>query len=613
MTEKPNISAPRNSLSWLIYFFGFLFFVPFASLLLLQNSNFQQTISRKIATRFAHRTGMIIGFEKVHYTFFHKLLINKLVIADSLHDTLLYAPELVVDLHAVFFSHRQLVFNQVQLNQPKIFLKQQADGKLNWEKLINSMSSADTLTTANTPGWQYKFRNVSLENAEIYMDGFRYSTQLLAWQSNRLSGVVLRIKNLLLGKNTIEGRINRLGFNAHTGFSLLNLSADVTYKKHETFQISKLSIVTPASDIDIKLLSFDLSKSLPFEQLPMTGVLNLSKINLNEIGYFLPNWKGRNLSVKISGGAKGNMNDLKIKNLMLFTNDDNYFKGSVHYTHIPEISEPYLYLDVKEMRITTVEVQRILNTFSADSIQLPEVIKRLDRFNFKGNFTGFLSDFVAFGTLQSSVGTLKIDIALKPSRKANIAYNGSLEAIQLKIGELIGQSELIGPTHLTLSAQGNLVKGKNINGNITLNIFSTSINGYPLHNLAAQGIIENSVFQGKAIIDDPNLQIESSGRYSLLDSFPSFNFSAQIKKVNLFSFHILPNDSIRHVQANVEANFTGNSISEFDGNIDINNLTIANRRSTLKIKNIEVQAFNNEHIQATIISSDLFNMTVKGK
>lgn len=613
MTEKSNIPTRRNWRSWLIYFFGFLLFIPFAFLLLLQNSNFQQTISRKVATHFAHRTGFIIDFEKVHYTFFHKLLIKKLVIADSLHDTLLYAPELVVDLQAVFFSHRQLVFNHIQLNQAKISLKKDSAGRLNWEQLINFFSTADTLTTASAPGWQYKFRNVSIENANICIDGILDSTQWMAWQGNRFSGVVLRIKNLLLGKNTIEGRINRLGFTTPTGFTLINLSADVTYKKNETFQMSKFSMVTPSSNIDIKLLSFDLSESLPFVQLPMIGVLNLSKINLNEIGYFLPQWKGRNMSVKMSGEAKGNMNDLRIKNLILFTSEDNFFKGNIHYTRIPDMSEPYLYLDVKEIRATCTEVQQILSIFTADSVQLPEVINRLQRFNFKGNFTGFPSDFVAFGTLQSPVGILKLDIALKPSSNKNIAYNGSLETFQLEIGKLIGQNELIGPTHLTLSAQGNLIKGKDISGNIALDIQSTSINGYPLHNLGARGTIENSVFQGKATINDPNLQIETSGRYSLLDSFPSFNFSAQIKKVNLFSFHILPRDSIQHLQATVEAQFTGNSMNEFDGNINVSNLVMTNMRSTLKIKDIEVQAFNNERVQATVISSDFFNMQVNGK
>jgi len=103
------------------------------------------------------------------------------------------------------------------------------------------------------------------------------------------------------------------------------------------------------------------------------------------------------------------------------------------------------------------------------------------------------------------------------------------------------------------------------------------------------------------------------GRYSLSDSFPVFNFSTQLKKINLASFHILPKDSIHHLQANIEANFAGNTIHEFDGNIHINNLTLANRHSTLKINSIDINAFNNEKINATVITSDLFDIQIKGK
>lgn len=612
-TEKPNIVSAPKWRSLLVYFFGFLIFLPFASLLILQNQSIQQKLSRKIATHFAHQTGMQVEFEKVRYTFFHKLVIKNLLLADSLHDTLLFAPELTVDLKAAFFRRNQLVFNQVQLNNARILIKKESDGRLNWQKVFAATAPTDTSLSKEVRGWSYKFRNVILENADVQLVDVFDSIQLAEWRYARFSGLVLRVKNLSIGKNTFEGRINRLGFQAHNGFHLLNLSTDFSYTKGVSLGISRLSLVTPNSDIDIKQLSFDLTDNLPFNQLPVVCLLNLSKISLSDLGYFIPRWRVQKLTMRISGEAKGSLSDLRIKNLSVIANGDNYFKGSIHYTRISDNIEPYLYFDVKDMRATMDEIQKVANAFKADSVLLPEVVKRMDHFYFKGNFTGFPSDFVAFGTLRSPMGTLKLDVSLKPSSKQNIGYNGSLEAIQFKIGELLGKSELIGSTNLTLTAQGNLVNGNEPNGTITLDIHNTSINGYPLHNLGARGTIANKVFQGTATIEDPNLQIETTGYYSLSDSFPKFNFTANVRKVNLFAFHILSDDSIQHMQAKLEANFVGNSINEFDGNINIDNIVLINKHDELHIKDIAIQAFNNKRTQATIVSSQLFDMQIQGE
>jgi hypothetical protein len=610
--EKSNIPHHQDFRTLLVYFFGFLLFIPFACILLLQNSHIQQYISQKITDHFARRTGMMIKFEKLQYTFFHQLEIKNLIIADSLNDTLIFAPELIVDLQAVFFRHHQLVFNRFELKQPRLYLSKDSSGQFNWEKLFRSTASADTSATTGSK-WNYKFRNINIENADIAITGVLDSTQLPAWYKTHLSHVVFRARNLLLGRNSVEVRINRFGFVSHNGFHLINIGVDLSFKQRQSFTISKFSLVTPESDIDIKQLSFDLTQTVHTDQMPIAGIINLSKINLFELGFFLPQWHGRRLVVKFNGEVKGTLSDLRIKNFFLSTGEKNFFKGSIHYTQLPDLNEPYLYLDVKEMQANIPEIQRIINVIGPDTTHLPEILKRLEYFGFKGNFTGFPTDFVAFGTLQSPMGTLKLDIALKPSSKYMIGYNGTLEAIQLKIGELLGNSRLVGPTHLTLTAQGNIVRGRDVNGTITLNILTTSVNGYLLQNLSANGTIENKVFQGKTIVDDPNLQFETSGRYSLSDSFPVFNFSAHVKKINLSAFHILPQDSIHHLQANIEANFVGNSINEFDGDIHIKNLTLKNRNTALTINNIDINAFNNKKINATVISSELFDMQIKGK
>ncbi|MCX7987497.1 MAG: translocation/assembly module TamB [Bacteroidales bacterium] len=610
--EETNNVRFRHSRTVVVYFFAFLIFIPFISLFLIQTDYVQQILTRKITEALSKQTGMKIEFRNVRYTLFHKLHLYNLSISNLHHDTLLIAPEVIVDLKAVYFNRHQIVLNQISFNNPYIKISLQNNGKINWYNFFQAFSRPDSSISERKKNWMFKFRNIAIEKAKVYFDTL--SPSLSAWNKTILSNLVLRIKNLTVDKDGFEGRINRFGFIYNSNFSLLNLSTNFSYKRAKALNIRNFNLVTPESDIDLKLLSLDLTENLPLKHLQLSVALNMSKISVAELSLLYPELSNRKVIFRVKGEAKGTLSDLRVKNLALFTDEDNFFKGNIHYTLLPEISEPYLFVDVKDSRITTSQILKILSIgLLKDTVEMPGFIYRLKSFYFKGNFTGFPSDFVAFGTLTTSIGTIWLDASLKPGNKLNIAYNGTLEMFQFHIGELIGEPNLIGPTSLKLTAQGNIVKGKDVNGTLNLEVNNTSINGYPLQNIFAKGNVEKKIFQGKAQVNDPNLQIETSGLYSFSDSFPFFNFSAQIKKINLFSLHVLPNDSIYYFHANLEANFQGNNINEFDGNIQIKDILLKNKYSTLNIKNIGIQAFNNQQTKATVVSSDLFEMLIRGE
>lgn len=57
--------------------------------------------------------------------------------------------------------------------------------------------------------------------------------------------------------------------------------------------------------------------------------------------------------------------------------------------------------------------------------------------SYAGNFTGFPTDFVAYGTLHSPMGRARTDISFVPVSGNNIRYNGKLETAGFELGRLL--------------------------------------------------------------------------------------------------------------------------------------------------------------------------------
>jgi hypothetical protein len=54
---------------------------------------------------------------------------------------------------------------------------------------------------------------------------------------------------------------------------------------------------------------------------------------------------------------------------------------------------------------------------------------------YRGNFTGFLTDFVAYGTLTSKMGRITTDLSVVPDERRSVTYRGKVATQDFKLGE----------------------------------------------------------------------------------------------------------------------------------------------------------------------------------
>ena len=73
---------------------------------------------------------------------------------------------------------------------------------------------------------------------------------------------------------------------------------------------------------------------------------------------------------------------------------------------------------------------------------------------FKGKYTGFIYDFVVYGQMESTIGSLNTDIRMQYDPDAgNTHYSGSIATEELNAGLLAGLDDMLGTVSLVATVE----------------------------------------------------------------------------------------------------------------------------------------------------------------
>ena len=165
------------------------------------------------------------------------------------------------------------------------------------------------------------------------------------------------------------------------------------------------------------------------------------------------------------------------------------------------------------------------------TVTFPEEIASLELIRFNGNFTGFIYDFVAYGDLVSSAGTISTDIAIISNYDfSRFRYRGNLSVFEFDLGKLLNRSDMLGRVTLNTSLEGTGHSFETLEFQITGLINSLEYNNYTYQNTQITGHLSNRRFNGHMVMNDPNISLQFAGLVDFHDEIPVVNFSAQDRK-----------------------------------------------------------------------------------
>ena len=191
-----------------------------------------------------------------------------------------------------------------------------------------------------------------------------------------------------------------MSFSEKSGFKLYLLQSEIAFTP-QSLSFKNSTLLTPYSDLKFDLAfafkNFDDDFADVINKVDIQAIFNKSKLNTNDIAYFVSDLKGMNLQIELLADIKGKIKNFKAKNMIIKTGNHTLFKGNLAMTGLPQIEETFINADIQELYSCKSDIESITLPESSGGKHLvfPKELTKLGNIRYKGKFTGFYNDFVS--------------------------------------------------------------------------------------------------------------------------------------------------------------------------------------------------------------------------
>lgn len=367
-------------------------------------------------------------------------------------------------------------------------------------------------------------------------------------------------KNCRLVNDTLTADV-LLKTRERSGFEVNRLSAKM--KMHpELMEFTNLDIRTPRSHLhdyfSMRYPSFDDMNHF-ITRVRMEGHFNEAVISSDDIAYFAPELKDWKKRFVAQGIAKGTVDNLNGKNMVIEAGKDTYLKGNISMVGLPDVDQTYVDFEAENFRTTYKDAVSFIPQLK--NVDQPR-LDLLEYLKFHGNFTGFFHDFVTYGSLETRLGTVFTDLNMKLPVNQPSKYSGNIKTTGFNLGKLF-ENQSLGNIVFQGNVNGSGLEASSINAKLDGNINLLEFNHYAYQGITVKGNVAKQLFNGELVSTDPNLQAQLNGLIDFSKKIPEFNFNATITKADLKKLNLM-RDSIEF-DGKFVFNFKGNNIDNFLG------------------------------------------------
>jgi hypothetical protein len=562
----------------------------------------------------------------IDISYFDQVTLEKVLIEDQSRDTLFFVNQLKLQVDSFRLFERRIHLNSIIVQQPKIHLFQDTTGT-NFQFILDSLKASPP--SDNSRAWDVHFNNLFMRDAEIrfkkpYADTIYH--QGINFNNLYVKKINFSLVHVKKEQSSLAMLLDNASLEEKSGFSIKNLTFKALFDS-SGLHLSKLALITPYSNIFSDSMTVTHRKSIlldklstvkKLEDLPLAfqydydGNLSESIVSAADLAYYLPDIWGMNERVLISGGVKGSIDNLKFKKLNLRVGQKTSFNADLELKGLPDWQNTYIFLKFYNNTFNFNDLAPI-RLPDASVYHYPRIPKSmLDDVDltYQGTFSGFPTDFVAYGTLNGELGSLATDIAISPALSGSLKFKGMLDAKSFKIGKFLGFDPL-GEVTLHTEVVVNK-KGNQFDATVKGNIDSLYYNNNRIDSIYLNGTATNKSYNGQLTINDDKLSMQFTGKADFGSKTPSFDFSSSVKTANLFVLGLDKLHKDATCSFDMEANFTGKNIDELNGSIDVRKMKLSRENKIFDINSINLNTTNSADRNTITLRSDIADVDIIG-
>lgn len=579
-----------------------------------KSSKFQTYLITYYLESLSKQLNTEISVDKIDVSFFTGVTLNKLFVRDLNKDTLAYINELNVDIKTFSIRDKKIIIDDINITDAYFNVrKYKQDTALNFQFIVNHFSSTDTTSS----DWFFALNNVNFNNCKlVYNDDDFVPVLGIDYDHVELSKFNMKLANIDFLRDGIDCDIKNLAFLDKSGFEVNELSTEFNITPSGIIA-QHLKIKTPHSDIkgNVTLLTTEYADMASFiDKVTILSYFESTKVSFKDLCFFSTTLDCINKYVDFEGEIKGKINNLKARKIVFTLDDGTHFKGNVNITGLPDADNMFMHIKVDELITSKAKLEQFPLYPFVDKkfIQLPDNFKQLGEIRFKGTFTGFYHDFVAYGNFYTDAGRLATDLTMK-MKNNQTSYSGTLKTTQFQLGKFLAIENQIGIISMDASIDGKGLELKDIVARLKGNISQVVVRGYDYHNIDVKGLFSNKIFEGFMSVHDENIDFDFNGFVDFSNTIPKMKFHSNVNKAKPEKLNFIKDNGLNtNFSMELNVDLEGNSIDNLLGEIEIIDFRMVDNKDDISVASILIKSQTTSSIKKLSIESDIMNGYLEG-
>ena len=508
-----------------------------------------------------------------------------------------------LDANDLSLSGKTIDIDHITLDQPYIALYSYKG------RNTDTTHKSTPATASSTPAWNIRLGSFTIRNGRFKDDIQTANAPLPYFDSQHMdfSSINATFKNVGWTADTLTGNID-LSAQERSGLVVKSLKAKTTIHP-KAMIFDQLHLQTNRSTLtNYFSMRYSSIASLDnfLHAVTLEARFDGATISSDDIAFFAPDLREWKKNLRLNGTVKGTIDALASKDLELWAGSNTYIHGAVSLVGLPNINETLINIEAQDLRTTYNDAASFIP--DVRRIKTPN-LSRISYLRFKGTYTGFINDFVTYGTLQTNLGTLTTDLNMKFPARGEPVYSGRISTDGFQLGSFINSPSL-GLVAFDGSVKGKGFQWQTLDMSINGSVKRIQYGDYFYRNITARGSFTNRIFNGDFMMKDANADMHLKGLVDLSAAKPVFRVSADIARADLKGLQITPQDM--QLSGHFDLDMQASSLSNMTGTARITNATVTSNGRQLSFDSLVVSSnYINGQKRLTAVSNE-FNATLTG-
>jgi hypothetical protein len=610
------LKSIKKTINILLYSLAVLLLTSFILAVVLRVPVVQSYIANGVARYISKQINSTVSVGDIEFTFFNRLIVNKILIKDQHNDTLLYTPRVVVGIRYFNLNKGILRLGKATVFKPEVALITDSSGVMNLNWYLDKLSSTTDTASLPSAGSSVTIGRVDITEGKFSLIDRRSSKSLIPIDFSNLviDSIFGTVENFSVRCDSVDMSIRNLAFNEKSGFRVKNFNSDLLLEGQNII-FTNVNLSCNNSNIDAPKVGLLADSAASFgnflKEVRLDIRLRKSLIASSDLNHFVAFNKEINESVWLSGNVKGTVSELKGRNIKISYKDETNLDLDFDLSGLPDVSNTFIFLQINDFRSISKDIEQI-SIPGKGNILLPEVLRKLGVVSFSGTFTGFTTDFVTYGKINTNKGIIATDISLRPTGDNKFMIKGFLKGTDIDLGELTGNPDFFGKITAEANIDGSTDSFKTLAVNAKGRVDSVEINDYIYRNIDLNGYFKDKAWDGKISIEDRNIKLDLLGMFDFNKELPEFDFTLNLKKADLYRLNFDRSDTSSRASLLLTANFTGNTLDNLNGEIKLLNSSFRKYSNDLEIYDFSIRTFAENSNPSIVLRTDFVDANLTG-